>query len=59
MLTVVFDPPTSPGNIGTLVRSADAFGAGGVIVTGHAADVYDPKASGRAPARYSPCHNPP
>ncbi|MGC4803826.1 RNA methyltransferase [Micromonospora sp. DT233] len=44
MLTVVFDRPTSPGNIGTLVRSADAFGASGVIVTGHAADVYDPKA---------------
>jgi TrmH family RNA methyltransferase len=44
MLAVVFDRPTSPGNIGTLVRSADAFGAGGVIVTGHAADVYDPKA---------------
>jgi tRNA G18 (ribose-2'-O)-methylase SpoU len=44
MLTVVFDRPTGPGNIGTLVRSADAFGASGVIVTGHAADVYDPKA---------------
>ncbi|MEV0942389.1 TrmH family RNA methyltransferase [Micromonospora wenchangensis] len=44
MLAVVFDRPTSPGNIGTLVRSADAFGASGVIVTGHAADVYDPKA---------------
>ncbi|MFC0504945.1 TrmH family RNA methyltransferase [Micromonospora costi] len=43
MLTVVFDRPTSPGNIGTLIRSADAFGASGVIVTGHAADVYDPK----------------
>jgi 23S rRNA (uridine2479-2'-O)-methyltransferase len=43
MLTVVFDRPASPGNIGTLVRSADAFGASGVIVTGHAADVYDPK----------------
>jgi len=43
MLVVVFDRPTSPGNIGTLVRSADAFGASGVIVTGHAADVYDPK----------------
>ncbi len=43
-LTVVFDRPTSPGNIGTLIRSADAFGASGVIVTGHAADVYDPKA---------------
>jgi TrmH family RNA methyltransferase len=44
MLAVVFDRPTSPGNLGTLIRSADAFGAAGVIVTGHAADVYDPKA---------------
>jgi TrmH family RNA methyltransferase len=43
MLAVVFDRPTTPGNIGTLIRSADAFGASGVIVTGHAADVYDPK----------------
>jgi 23S rRNA (uridine2479-2'-O)-methyltransferase len=44
MLVVVFDRPASPGNIGTLVRSADAFGASGVIITGHAADPYDPKA---------------
>lgn len=43
-LAVVFDRPSSPGNIGSIIRSADAFGAGGVIVTGHAADVYDPKA---------------
>ncbi|WP_253771949.1 TrmH family RNA methyltransferase [Goodfellowiella coeruleoviolacea] len=43
-LGLVFDRPTSPGNIGTIVRSADAFGASGVVVTGHAADVYDPKA---------------
>ena len=43
MLTVVFDRPASPGNIGTLIRSADAFGASGVIVAGHAADVYDPR----------------
>ena len=42
-LVVVADRMSSPGNIGTLVRSADAFGAQGVIVTGHAADPYDPK----------------
>jgi TrmH family RNA methyltransferase len=43
-LVVVFDRPTTPGNVGTLIRSADAFGASGVVVTGHAADPYDPKA---------------
>jgi 23S rRNA (uridine2479-2'-O)-methyltransferase len=43
LLAVAFDRPASPGNIGTLIRSADAFGAQGVIVTGHAADPYDPK----------------
>jgi TrmH family RNA methyltransferase len=42
-LAVVLDRPASPGNIGSIVRSADAFGADGVIVTGHAADVYDPR----------------
>jgi 23S rRNA (uridine2479-2'-O)-methyltransferase len=42
-LVVVFDRPTSPGNLGTLIRSADAFGASGVVVCGHAADVYDPR----------------
>jgi len=43
-LVVVFDRPATPGNIGTLVRSADAFSASGVVVTGHAADPYDPRA---------------
>ena len=42
-LGVVFDRPASPGNVGSIIRSADAFGADGVLVTGHAADVYDPK----------------
>jgi 23S rRNA (uridine2479-2'-O)-methyltransferase len=42
-LVVVFDRPASPGNLGTLIRSADAFGADGVVVSGHAADVYDPR----------------
>jgi 23S rRNA (uridine2479-2'-O)-methyltransferase len=43
-LGVVLDRPASPGNVGSIIRSADAFDADGVIVTGHAADVYDPRA---------------
>ncbi len=42
-LLVVCDRPTSPGNLGTIIRSADAFGACGVLVTGHTADLYDPQ----------------
>lgn len=40
---VVFDRPSSPGNIGALLRSIDAFGGSGLVITGHAADPYDPK----------------
>ncbi|MGW5382943.1 TrmH family RNA methyltransferase [Nocardia sp. NPDC003963] len=42
-VVVVFDRPNSPGNLGTLIRSADAFGAAAVIVSGHGADQYDPR----------------
>ncbi|MEV8454572.1 RNA methyltransferase [Streptomyces sp. NPDC052095] len=42
-LGLLFDRPTQPGNIGSIARSADAMGADGLIVTGHAADPYDPK----------------
>ncbi|MDF3304799.1 TrmH family RNA methyltransferase [Rhodococcus koreensis] len=42
-LIVVFDRPTSPGNLGTLVRSANAFGADAVVVVGHGADPFDPR----------------
>jgi TrmH family RNA methyltransferase len=42
MLVVVVDRPANPGNLGTIIRSCDAFGADGVIVTGHAVDLYDP-----------------
>ncbi len=43
LLVMVFDRPASPGNLGTLIRSCDALGAQGLIITGHAADLYDPE----------------
>lgn len=44
LLVVALDRPSSPGNLGSIIRSADALGSSGVIVTGHAADPYDPRA---------------
>ncbi len=41
-LGTAFDRPSMPGNIGTVIRSLDAFGGSGLIVTGHSADPYDP-----------------
>jgi tRNA G18 (ribose-2'-O)-methylase SpoU len=41
--TLVLDRPGNPGNLGTVLRSADAFRVDGVIVTGHAVDLYDPQ----------------
>ena len=43
LLVVVFDRPSSPGNLGTIIRSCDAFSVSGLIITGHAVDVYDPE----------------
>lgn len=40
---VVIDRPASPARLGGLIRSAAAFGAGGVIITGTGADHYDPR----------------
>lgn len=42
-LVVIFDRPVSPGNLGAVIRSSAALGADGLIVTGHAADVFDPQ----------------
>jgi TrmH family RNA methyltransferase len=43
-LVVVVDRPTQSGNLGSIIRSADAFGADGVVVTGHGVDPYEPAA---------------
>jgi TrmH family RNA methyltransferase len=43
LLVVVFDRPSSPGNLGTIIRTCDALGADGLIITGHSVDVYDPE----------------
>jgi 23S rRNA (uridine2479-2'-O)-methyltransferase len=40
---LVLDRPSSPGNLGALIRSADAFAAAGVVLLGHAADQFDPQ----------------
>lgn len=42
-LLLVLDRPMLPGNIGTVIRSCDAFRADGLIITGHSADLYDPE----------------
>lgn len=42
-LFVVLDRPQYPGNVGTLIRTADAVGAGGTILIEPAADTFDPK----------------
>ncbi|QCR54018.1 rRNA methyltransferase [Brachybacterium sp. SGAir0954] len=41
---VAFDRPSSPGNIGSLARTADALGASALVTTGHSADAWDPAA---------------
>ena len=43
LLVVVFDRPSNHGNLGTIIRTCDALGADGLILTGHSADLYDPQ----------------
>jgi TrmH family RNA methyltransferase len=39
----LFDRPSNKGNLGTIIRSCDACGVNGLIITGHAVDLYDPE----------------
>ena len=43
-LFVALHEPGNPGNVGTIIRTASAVGAAGVILTGAATDPYDPAA---------------
>lgn len=38
----LFDRPSNKGNLGTILRSCDALGVEGLIITGHAVDLYEP-----------------
>lgn len=40
---IVLENLQDPGNIGTIIRSAQAFGMDGVVFVGNCADIYSPK----------------
>jgi TrmH family RNA methyltransferase len=42
-LFVLFDRPSNKGNLGTLFRSCDSFGADCLFLTGHGVDPYEPE----------------
>lgn len=42
-LLALFDRPSNHGNLGTIIRSCDALGLDGLILTGHSVDLYDPE----------------
>jgi TrmH family RNA methyltransferase len=40
---IVIDRPSNHGNLGTILRSCEVFNVDGVIISGHAVDLYDVK----------------
>ena len=43
MLAVLIEEPRDPGNLGTIIRTVDALGVGGVVLVGASVDRYAPK----------------
>ena len=41
-LILLTDRTQNPGNLGSILRSADAMGADALVMVGHSADLYDP-----------------
>jgi len=41
-MLALFDRPSNKGNLGTMLRSCDALGVEGLLLTGHGVDPYDP-----------------
>jgi TrmH family RNA methyltransferase len=40
---ILFDRPSDYGNLGSIIRSANAFNADGLFIMGHGVDIYEPK----------------
>jgi len=40
---IVFDRPSDYGNLGSIIRSANAFNADGIFIIGHGIDIYESK----------------
>jgi len=40
---LVFDRPSDYGNLGSIIRSANAFCVDGIFIIGHGIDIYEPK----------------
>jgi len=41
-VVVLLDRPGNPGNLGSIIRSCDAFGVDHLVLTGHGVDPFDP-----------------
>jgi TrmH family RNA methyltransferase len=41
-VVVLLDRPSNPGNLGSIIRSCDAFGVDHLVIIGHGADPFDP-----------------